>query len=255
MPEKPKRPRKGNGEEFRFKIDAYSPATIPMLRLAEYMHQLALILGETSHVHFRRVVKGSTSIVHVVERESVPKVRDRIRHVREGDGPSEAMQAFGVANRMLRDDNAVASWKNGAVILQFPGREQTQEEFTAVRQHGFVDGEVTGVRGKDQTVHLTLQIEGKQVSGFETNRAIAKQIGGRMWEPVRLFGKGKWRRDNEGTWNLETFKVEGFEFLDAASLPAALSALRAIPTDWTDDAYGELLDMRRGPKGNRNGGH
>ncbi len=31
--------------EFRFTIDAFTPSTIPLLRLAEYMHDFAILLG------------------------------------------------------------------------------------------------------------------------------------------------------------------------------------------------------------------
>jgi hypothetical protein len=255
MPRKPKRPRQSQGGEYRFKIDAYTPTTIPMLRLAEYMHQLAQILGEPAHVHFCRLAKGSTSILHTVEHEAIPKVRERISRLRQGDGPSEVLRAYKAANKLLREDNAVGALKLGAVVLPFPGIEEAQEEFASVRQQGFVDGIVTGVRGRDETVHITLQAEDKQISGCYTSRAIAKQLGAKLYEAVRLFGKGKWVRDSEGIWTIDDFKVESFEPLDEAPLTAALAGLRAIPTEWDDNAYGELGVIRHGPKGKRNGGH
>ena len=42
----PRKVKADAGAEYRFSIDAYTPATMPMARLAEYMAQLALILGE-----------------------------------------------------------------------------------------------------------------------------------------------------------------------------------------------------------------
>ncbi len=254
MPRKPKQPSKSDGE-YRFKIDAYSPSTIPMLRLAEYMQVLAQILGEQAHVHFRRVATGSTVIVHNVEHEAVPKVRERVARVRSGDGPTDAQRAYQTANKLLREDNAVGSLKNGVTILTFPGREEAREEFTSVKQQGFIDGVVTGVRGRDESIHITLQVEDRQVSGCYTNRAVAKRLAAKFLEPVRLFGKGKWHRDSDGNWALEDFKVENFEPLDDAPLSKALATLRAIPTEWDDDSYQELRVIRHGPEGKRNGGH
>jgi hypothetical protein len=249
-----KRPRKSDGEEYRFKIEAYTPATIPMLRLAEYMQHLALLLGETAHVHFRRVAPGSTILVHSVEREAAPKVRARVASVQHGDGPPDAVRAYQATNKLLRDDNAVGHLRNGRIRLSFPGREEPREEFTSVRQQGFIDGVITGVRGRDESIHITLQVEDKQVSGCHTNRAIAKQLAARFFEPVRLFGKGKWHRDSDGNWELEDFKVESFEPLDDAPLSKALAVLRAVPTQWDDNAYRELDVIRHGPRGKRNGG-
>jgi len=226
-----------------------------MLRLAEYMHQLAEILGEPEHVHFRRIAKGSVDIRHAVDHEAIPKVRERVARLRRGDGPSEAQKAYKATNKMLRDDNAVGRLKVGAVILPFPGREESQEEFAAIRQRGFIDGIITGVRGRDETVHIILQAEDKQISGCYTNPVIGKQLCVRFREAVRLFGTGRWLRDSEGDWSLINFKVDGFDPLDEAPLSAALTNLRAIPTELDDDAYSELLMIRQGPQGNRNGGH
>ena len=151
MPRKVKQPPKKARGEYWFRIDAFSPTKIPMLRLAEYMQQLAQILGEPAYVHFQRLERGSTVIVHKIEREAVPKVRVRVADVRRGVGPSEALRAYRVTNRLLREDNAVGSLKMGAVVLQFPGRNEAQEEFASVYQHGFIDGVVTSVGGSDKT--------------------------------------------------------------------------------------------------------
>ena len=263
MPRKPRVPRKENGEEYRFRVDAYSPAEIPMLRLAEYMQQLAQILGETTQVHFRRVARGSTVLVHQIEQEAVPKVRHRLSQVRSGEGPTEAQRAYRAANRLLREDNAVGDLRNGhakntggsSVILRFPGRDEDKEEFAIVRQQGSFDGIVTGVSGKDTTAHILLLVEGQQISGFYTTRAIAKQIGAKFDDAVRLFGRGRWRRDNEGIWVLIDFKVESWAPLDDASLSDALADLRSIPTEWNDNAYAELDEIRHGPPDRTNGGH
>ena len=263
MPRKPRGLRKEKGEEYRFRIDAYSPAKIPMMRLAEYMQQLAQILGEPTQVHFRRLERGSTILVHQIEQEAVPKVRHRISEVRRGEGPIEAQRAYVAANRLLREDNAVGALQNGhadgagvsSVILPFPGREEAKEEFATVRQYGSFDGIVTGVSGKDATAHILLLAEGQQISGFYTTRAIAKQIGAKFDEAVRLFGRGRWRRDNEGSWVLINFKVEDWAPLDESSLSDALADLRSIPTDWTDSAFAELDAIRHGQPDVTNGGH
>jgi hypothetical protein len=107
MPRKPKSTASGEGTEYRFKIDAYSPDTMPMARLAQYMAELATLLGEQNAVHFKRVTKGSTVLNARVDREATPKVRDRVAAVRAGDGGSEPRRAFNTLNRLLRDDNAI----------------------------------------------------------------------------------------------------------------------------------------------------
>jgi hypothetical protein len=256
------RKRKGSprtdGTEYQFRIDAYSPATIPMGRLAQYMAELAVLLGERDSVHFRGLTKGSTILNARVDREAAPKVRDRVIAVRAGDASGDPKRAFEALNKLLRADDAVGVLRDAAarsgVVVRFPGRELTEEKFT-VKQQGSIDGIVTGIRGKDNSIHITLQSEGQQISGCETTRLIAKQLGPKLFEPVRLFGRGRWSRDADGNWNLETFRIESFEALQDVSLADALTVLRDIPTEWGDDAYQELAKMRKGPGGNKNGGH
>lgn len=146
-----------------------------MGRLAEYMAELSKLLGERDSVHFRRLESGSTVLVHGIDREAKPKVRARVSKVRAGDGPADAMRAYGSINRFLREDDAVGvlrEKKNSAVIIRFPGREEAEEEFASVRQYGSIDGVVTWVGGSDETAHITLESEGHQVSHIYTTRQI-----------------------------------------------------------------------------------
>jgi hypothetical protein len=231
---------------------------MPMGRLAEYMAELALLLGEPSAVHFKRLARGSTVLVNTVDREAAPKVRQRTASVRRGDGPQDALRAFKTLNKYLREDNAVGTLrekKTAAVVLRFPGRLTPEERFTAVRQQGSIDGVINRIGGKDETIHVSLEMEGKQVSGCYTTRVIAKELRHHLFDTVRLFGRGKWNRDGDGNWSLEDFKIESFEPLKDTSLSQALDELRSIPTNWTDESHDELRVIRHGPGDKRNGGH
>ena len=76
-------------EILEFVINAYSPETFPMARLAEYMAELAALLGEQGEVHFLRLEGGSSKMVQSVESEALPKVKQRIAAARAGDAPRE----------------------------------------------------------------------------------------------------------------------------------------------------------------------
>jgi hypothetical protein len=244
-----KRPPRKAGAEYRFKIDAFTPETLPMARLAEYLRELAMILGERASVHLVRLEEGSTVLVHKIEREAVPKVRARTIAVRRGDAPRDAVSAFRTVNRFLREDNAVGllqERKGATPILRFPGREEAEEQFPSVRQRGTIDGVVMRVGGIDETVPVLLESEGQQIAGCNTTRQIAKELAHRLFEPVRLVGNGRWSRDAEGVWTLADFRIEGFEVLQDAQLSTALKKLRAIGAEWGSDAYEELAAIRHG---------
>ena len=80
----------GERYEYRFHIDAFTPASLPMAHLAEYMAALAAFLGQRERVHFLRLEGGSTVLVQEIEVEAAPKVRERLEGVRRGDGPADA---------------------------------------------------------------------------------------------------------------------------------------------------------------------
>ncbi len=236
----PPRPKSG---EYRFHVDAFTPETMPMHRLAEYLGYLSQILGERSYVHFDRLEGGSTSIVHRIEREAEPKVRTRIALVQDGGGPPEAVQAVRHVNRLLREDNASADLrvgKRGAKILEFPGRLQKVTTFPVIKQAGSLDGMLLRVGGKDDTVPVTLESDGAPTSGCYTTRAIAKSLASRLFEYVRLHGFGKWVRDVDGQWNLESFKITSFEALEASSLTDALRSIRELKIDWGKEPTEDL---------------
>ena len=75
-----------------FYIDAYSPETIPMAKLAEYMADFAALLGKEQGVHFDHLESGSTTIVSRVEYEDLPKVTTRLNDIRQGTAPKELAQ-------------------------------------------------------------------------------------------------------------------------------------------------------------------
>lgn len=243
--------------EYRFSIDAYTPATIPMARLAEYMTHLAQVLGEPASVHFARLESGSTVLVQAVAREAIPKVRMRAESVRRGDGPRDAVRAYQTINKLLREDNGVGSLteERTGVILAFPGREETEETYQAVRQDGSVDGRIIRVGGTQQQVPVILVVDGEEIAGCHADRHVAKQLAQKLFEYVRLYGTGRWRRDPEGSWSLVDFRVTNFEVLREGSLASVVTALREIAADIAPGAYEELDAIRHGPDGRADGGH
>jgi hypothetical protein len=230
-------------------FEAYTPETIPMARLAEYLRELAAILGETKAVHFLRLEASSTVVVHRVEREAVPKVQDRATAVARRRASRDAMRAYRTINRMLRADNGagVLQAPTGVEIIRFPGIRET-ERFGTVTQQCFVDGEVVRIGGTRERVPITLRSEGELVADCYTSRATAKRLAAHLFEPVRLFGNGRFAREGEGAWKLEYFVFENFTELADQSLASVIEALRAIPGgEWGEDALDELRLIRHGP--------
>jgi hypothetical protein len=158
---------------------------------------------------------------------------------------------------MLREDNGSAVWKEertDADIIVFPGKGDADEIVSGISQRGSIDGEVVRVGGLQKIVPIMLKCEHDDLSGCWASRNIAKQLGHKLFEPVRLFGTGRWNRNEEGKWKLDIFRVESFIPLRAASLSQALNEIRAIKTEWDAESFDEL-GMIRGDEGHAmNGG-
>lgn len=241
--------------EYTLKIEAYSPATLPMARLAEYMGDLARLLGEEKSVHFVRLDNGSTAIVHRVEREAVPKVRDRIITARGGVGPDEPRRAIQSINRRLAEDNGTGVLKltDGAEILRFPGREDAESIQGAItEQEESIDGVVVRVGGVKQWIGVHIQDREGRVSACLAKKDTAKQLAMHIFgQEVRLFGVGKWSR-MFGAWRLDKFYVETFRLLDETPAEETVARLQAIEgSEWrgVPDVLAELERIRSGQDG------
>lgn len=252
----PQRRKKTGATEFYFWINAFTPASIPMARLAEYMAQLATILGEPASVHFVKLKRGSTGIVHRVQTEAVPKVRERALAVRRGDAPRDALRAYEYVNKMLRDDNGTGALKEDtdAVIIPFPGVKSAEEKYAAIRERGTIDGEIIRVGGPHKWVPVLIQVEGEAFSGCWANRILAKQLAQKLFEPVRLHGTGKWDRSGDGKWVLKEFVIERFDPLNDETLSEVLARIRDIRA-FGETTLDDLDYLRNGPPEKQNGGH
>lgn len=150
----------GEKYEYRFRIDAFTPASMPMAHLAEYMRALAAFLGYEERVHFVCLEEGSTVLVQEIEPEDAPKVQERIESVRRGDGPADALRAFEALDHTLAQDNAVGFLyePDGAEIIQFPGRERPKPvAYGSFRQRGSLDGYLVRIGGTDQMKRASLK--------------------------------------------------------------------------------------------------
>lgn len=237
--------------EFRFKIGAYTPDTIPMARLAEYMAALADFLGEESMVHFGGLEGGSTVIVEKIQKEAIPKIEARITLVKRGDESSDAMKKYQFLNEMLRRDNGGGYLFRGkkGKLLKFPGIDVRHPDYGSFPQEGTIDGVPIRIGGRKATVPITIQHEDREYI-CHAKRAIAKQIADHLFNStLRFFGRGRWRRDFKGAWILEEFYVQSFTLLKQEPLKQVVEELRAIEgSEWDTltNPWDELRHIRQG---------
>jgi hypothetical protein len=242
------------GHHYRFKIDVFRVDTIPMARLAEYMAELARMLGQPERVHFSHIEDGSAVLVSSIEDPAWPKVTERVHSVLQGTAPKDALQAYHVLDAMLAKDNAVGvlSSDEEAEVIPFPGRTRPKPmRYGPFRERGSIDGVLIRIGGRDETIPVLLQ-DGEASFKCQTNREVAKRLAAHYLEAtLRVHGEGKWVREEDGSWHLIEFYIEDFEVLDDSPLRDVIDKLRAVEgSTWGDNpnAMSDLLGLRRDPK-------
>lgn len=236
--------------EYRYVIDVFTPETLPMARLAEYMRELALLLGEPTNVHFARLEAGSAVLVSRVDTPAVPKVAGRVLGLLDGSASEDVRRAYRLLDNMLERDNAVGRLldDSGAEVIVFPGRLRPKPlTYGPFKQDGTLDGVLTRIGGRGaKTVYAHLD-DGTRQYPCALARDLARQMAQHLFSPVRVNGRGRWMRDAKGSWLLERFRVLSFELLNDESLTAVVAKLRAVPGNgWraVKNPLQELEDLR-----------
>jgi hypothetical protein len=237
--------------QYRLRIDVFNIDNLPMSRLAEYMAELARLLGEQDHVHFSHLEDGSAVLVSNIDESALPKVAERVQKVREGRAPKEAMQAFRTLDGLLAKDNAVALLipPDSSNVVEFPGRTRPKPvRYGPFREHGTLDGVLIRIGGRDETIPVWLR-DGEVEHHCQVREEVARRIAPYYLSgTLRVHGSGRWVREENGSWVLQQFDIEDFELLDDSPLADVVGKLRSVEgSRWheSDDAIRDVLGLRR----------
>ena len=239
-------------EQYRLKIDAFSVDSLPMARLAEYMAELATLLGERERVHFSHLEPGSAVLVSNIETVAFPKVEERVAQVSRGDGPKDAMQAYKNIDNLLAKDGAVAVLisPSKSNVIEFPGRSRPKPvRYGPFREVGTLDGRIIRIGGRDETIPVWLKDGDVEYHCNVRGEEVARRLSFYYLNGiVRVHDSGKWVREENGTWKLEQFDINDFEVLEDSPMAEVVGKLRAVEGGtWheSDDALSDILGLRR----------
>lgn len=237
------------GSEHLFTIDVFTPETLPMERLAEYMAEFAKLLGEQEHVHFVEVGRGSAVLRARTDQPAVLKVERRLAQASRGVGDPVALKALQALDDMLANDNAVGRVlsDSGAEVIAFQGRDRPKPlEYGPFREEGVLEGVVIKVGGKGASVPIWLQDRDTVFKHCTARRPLARRLakhydGGLL----RVSGTGSWMRLSTGAWLMRSFEIKDFELLDDAPLTEVIKSLHNVEgAEWGDDPLSDLRKLR-----------
>jgi hypothetical protein len=226
-------------EEIEFVIPAYTPETMPLNRLLEYLRSIGDVIGAPNDLHLVRIGSSSTKPVFSVAIPVAIHTREEAAAVRTGSGTTKQRNAYNQIREMVKKDGGIpATLKDRTgVILNFPPPSEGIDTVSGVRQASSFDGSLIRVGGVGETVPLQMQdLGGELFSNFSAPKAIAKAMAPRLFEPLRVSGIGSWDRSAEGKWKLSKMLIQSFEPLGDETLADVFQKLRAAPVNWPPDA-------------------
>lgn len=247
-------------KEIKLKIEAFTPETIPMLRLGEYMAEFAKLLANHKSVHFQRLETGSTVVAATVEYEDAPKVRKRLGEVQRSEAPKDAIDSFSRLNAMLREDNAVgrvllaANDNHLEEALYLAGREiPMPRQIGPLTEPVTIKAQLYRIGGRDQSAHAQMvDGAGRNWNGILTQEQAANMAsaGGKgLYRWFLVHGQAKWIRTDGGEWEVKEFRITDFSPLPEDSLSEEVKKLRDIEgNQWAEinDPIAFIRESRNG---------
>jgi hypothetical protein len=232
-------------EEFLFEIEV--PAReLPMARLAEYVRDLASLLGQEEHVHLIEIRESSTVLVPIVDDIAFQKVQKQVLGIRNGSAPQKAMRAYEVIDERLAEDGATAVLRAPyGTLVQFPGKlKPVAEDLGPVVEAGTLDGEIIQIGGRDETISVYLR-DKNEISICTTTRDKGRSLARLIFQQVRVHGQAEWIRANDH-WKRVRFVIDSWDELPEESLESVIQRLRDVPTPNIDniDPFAILTELK-----------
>ncbi len=232
------------GKDIVWCLKGQTPDRIPMARLAEYMQQLAVLLGQQDCLHFIKVEEGSLNVhVKADGAGTVGRITDRVKALRQDSAPPEAKRAYRRINEMVYEDGGPARLTGPAAILYFPGIKPTEKAPLSIVDYGDVVGKLYALAERDGKVSARIRpITGENYIQCIASLDVGKELRKFLFEPVRVYGRGTWI-ENGDAWVCDGLTVEEVWPIHSASMRNAIDALRALDIEWPDDPIKEMADL------------
>ena len=247
-------------KELRFTIEGkidgvdFTPTTIPMSRLAEYLLDLATLLGHKESVHLIGVKDGSAQPVIFYDEAEEGRIFHRIHGAAAGTGEPDAVEAYGRIDARFKKDQGsgyIHDVLRNTNVIAFPGvKKGAPETYGPIKERATVVGRLRRVGGKGDTIPIWLERADKNMIYCETSEALSKQLSGYYLQVIRVHGIAVWYRNPDHEWEQTRFAIQSFDPdpLSEDNIGTTIDKLRAVESEWSSvkDPLEELRRMRHG---------
>ena len=229
---------------YFFKIERFTPQTMPFERLVEYYAELSKLVRAEA-LHLVDIKQSShSSVLRVADGHHDDVARDFTAIV-AGTAPKTQRRAAQAINYMLYEDetSATLSTTGGAEIIAFPGmsapavvRTKAQAEFM---------GELYQISGGSNKAHARVRIE-TAAYGVVFCRApltTAKALREFLFEDIKVSGCGVWTRSESDGWSISEFEIDNFHSVRRETLREAVREVRDLGIEWPLDAADNMRSL------------
>lgn len=217
---------------YSLKLYDRKPDDMPLDKLADYLREFALILGKDNQPVLSSVDEGCILLRAKIPAHKQSQVDQRLLDAQRGDTQSGVSKHLVRLEAMMLDDGiSKAEFLNPQQQIVVTLHAANEPVLYSVSQSGEVDGEITGVMGADDTMHITLKEWGGRIVKLVTDVRTGRELGHHLRTgSVRLYAHGQWNRTDAG-WKPDSKKclVDRFEVLDESGVVEIFDVLRAIP--------------------------
>jgi hypothetical protein len=218
-------------QQFSLRFLDIQPNDFPMEQLGEFVRLFAELIGTENKPRFKTVLSQSTAAVATTASEYGESTRTRLYAANDPSHKAykifckieSKMLEFGLRTAELRDIT-----HNQLIHRIQPAND---EIFYRVVQNAKVDGEIVGIVGRDDTMHVTVREYSGRILKLIANLAIGRELGKHLRGGyLRLQTHGTWNRTASG-WvtDKDKCKILSFSQLEHIDVVTLFQALREIP--------------------------
>lgn len=228
--------------QYTFKIEGFTPETMPFGRLIDYYAHLKQMLGLPDQLHLISVTTGSHATCLAVDYDAQNGIEERLMRLRDGSAPKNALRARDSINLMLREDGTSAELlgTDGSNVIPFPGKRADDDVVLSICDYAVVYGEVYHIAVSKSEVKLRLATEAFGVVYCVAPRDMGIALREFLDERIKISGRGRWKRSTDGSWTVNDITISDFQHVPDGNLKDTVKRLRALDIDWPEDVLGEI---------------
>lgn len=219
---------------YMLRIPGGSPRQIRMDRLAEYMREFAQLLGIKNSPVFVGIKDASIGLQAAIPPARRTDVWKRIQTAKAHQDSQPARCLRRIESLLGEDgfNSAEVQDTSAKVIHLITAKRRYEVKGVTIKQHGEVDGVVTGLVGADDTMHLHVRDAlSRDIKLVVRDEAMARELLARFRDGhVRLRVHGSWVRTEDG-WVPENNRctVDGYQVLNESSASDVFAQIASTP--------------------------